>query len=88
MGAPVYGEPCSTPVFCSTPDPAPDPAPGPASGPTSGPTSSSTDAMMLSAMGKVIHYLKALGATKNKNLAMDSLNTLILTVKDELSKLK
>jgi hypothetical protein len=84
MGAPVYGEPCSTPVLCSTPDPAP----GPTSGPASGSTSSSTDALMLSAMGKVIDYLKALEATKNKNLAMDSLNTLILTVKNELSKLK
>jgi hypothetical protein len=39
-------------------------------------------------MGKVVNYLKALETTKNKNLAMDSLNTLILTVKDELSKLK
>ena len=43
---------------------------------------------MLSAMGKVVQYLKALETTKNKSLAMDSLNTLILTVKDELSKLK
>jgi len=43
---------------------------------------------MLSAMGKVVQYLKVLETTKNKSLAMDSLNTLILTVKDELSKLK
>lgn len=73
MSSPIYGEPQqSTPVPCST----------------SGSTPSQTDVVMLSAMGKVVQYLKVLETTKNKSLAMDSLNTLILTVKDELSKLK
>lgn len=78
MSSPIYGEPqqSSTLVPCSTTDT------------TSGSTSSQTDAVMLSAMEKVVQYLKALETTKNKSLAMDSLNTLILTVKDELSKLK
>jgi hypothetical protein len=76
MTSPIYGEPCSTP------------ASGSGSGPGSGSGTSPTDTILLSAMGKVVTYLKALETTKNKNLAMDSLNTLILTVKDELSKLK
>ena len=76
MTSPIYGEPCSTP------------ASGSGSGPGSGSGTSPTDTILLSAMGKVVTYLKALETTKNKDIAVESLNTLILTVTNELSKLK
>jgi hypothetical protein len=61
---------------------------GEANPPASSSEIAPTDTIVLSAMEKAIRYLTALETTKNKEVALESLHTLILTVTNELSKLK
>lgn len=77
MSTPIYGEPCSTTASTTASRSTPSP-----------PAISPTDTILLSGMEKVIRYLTVLETTKSKDIAVESLNTLILTVTNELSKLK
>jgi hypothetical protein len=56
--------------------------------PPTTPVTSPSDTILQSAMAKAVIYLTNIESTKNKDFAVEALNTLILTVTNELSKLK
>jgi hypothetical protein len=56
--------------------------------PSTTPVTAPSDTILQSAMAKAVIYLTNIESTKNKDFAIEALNTLILTVTNELSKLQ